>query len=453
MISPRHRPVILGLGLVLVAAAARASPAGKEIRPAVLGVRDQVRTINAVTRKRLETLLPRLMAEQGLDMWLIVCNEDHLDPVFRTMIPADTWCPITQILVLSKPAGQGRVERLNLSRTNMRGLHTDAWDWRAWDEQKKESQWACLARIVKERDPKTIGLNESGAIWAADGLTATLKKTVLETIGPIYAERIRSAETLATLWLETLLPEETELYDHVAGIARALLAETFSERNVVPGVTTTDDLLYSYMQKIADWGLQPYAWPTFRIRARDPEIEARYGKDETVIRRGDALYCDAGILYLRYYTDHAEWAYVLKPGETDAPAGLKKIMAEGNRLQDIYASAFKAGLSGNKILAAALDKARQAGIPKPKIYSHSIGYFLHQPGPLIGLPWEQADTGARGEVVLVPDSLFTAELSVTAPLPEWGGREFTMALEQVVAFTAKGLRFAGGRQTQFYLIH
>jgi Xaa-Pro aminopeptidase len=207
------------------------------------------------------------------------------------------------------------------------------------------------------------------------------------------------------------------------------------------------------MQKIADWGLQPYAWPTFRIRARDPEIEARYGKDETVIRRGDALYCDAGILYLRYYTDHAEWAYVLKPGETDAPAGLKKIMAEGNRLQDIYASAFKAGLSGNKILAAALDKARQAGIPKPKIYSHSIGYFLHQPGPLIGLPWEQADTGARGEVVLVPDSLFTAELSVTAPLPEWGGREFTMALEQVVAFTAKGLRFAGGRQTQFYLIH
>ena len=39
------------------------------------------------------------MRRAGIDMWIIVCNEDNLDPVFSTMIPYDVWCPITQILV------------------------------------------------------------------------------------------------------------------------------------------------------------------------------------------------------------------------------------------------------------------------------------------------------------------------------------------------------------------
>jgi hypothetical protein len=420
--------------------------------PAVLGVREKVQTINRITRKRLDTLLPGMMAETGIDMWLIVCNEDDLDPVFRTMIPYDTWCPITQILVFSRRPSDGAVERLNLSRTEMRGLYTDAWDWRAWDNAKKESQWDCLARIVRERDPKVIGINESSVIWAADGLTGSLKTALVAALGPKYAARLRPAEKLAVLWLETLLDEELALYEHVSAVARSLIAETFSDRVITPGVTTTDDLLYHYMQRVADLGLQPYAWPWFRIRARAPEVEAEFGKTETVIRRGDFIQCDAGILYLRYYTDHAEWGYVLRPGESDAPAGFRALMAEGNKLQDAYVASFKAGRTGNEILGAALERAGQAGIPKPRIYSHSVGYYLHEPGPLIGLPWEQKDTGARGSVVLVPNSTFTAELSVTGPVPERNGQEMTMSLEQLVAFTAAGPRFIGGRQTSFYLV-
>ncbi len=127
-------------------------------------------------------------------------------------------------------------------------------------------------------------------------------------------------------------------------------------------------------------------------------------------------------------------------------------MAEGNKLQDIFCAEFKEELTGNQLLANILQTAREKGICKPKIYSHSIGYYLHEPGPLIGLPWEQENTGGRGEVKLVPNSTFTAELSVTCPVPELGGEELRMALEQVVAFTPKGTYFLDGRQTEFYIV-
>lgn len=446
------RVILGGLSALILAGPAAMPAAGQtSVLPRILPLREQVRTVNGITTQRLDRILPQAMEKTGFDMWIIISNEDNLDPVFKTMIPADTWCPIVQILVLSRKPGQP-VERLNLSRTDMRGFHKDAWDWRAWDAEKKESQWDALGRIVRERDPKKIAVNESDEIWAAGGLTVSLKKRLVQAIGPTYAAGLVSGEPLSVLWLETLLDEELVLYERAAAVAHALIAETFSSRAITPGVTTLDDLLYYYGQRVADLGLKLFAWPWFRIRGRDPKDVERWGAADTLIRPGDLIQVDAGIEYLRYFTDHCEWAYVLRPGETDAPAGVKAVLAEGNRLQDIFLGEFKEGRSGNEILAAILATAKAKGIPGPRIYSHSVGLFLHEPGPLIGLPWEQVDTGIRGRVRLVPNSTFTAELSVAAPVAEWGGRELRLALEQVLAYTARGAYFLDGRQTHFHLV-
>lgn len=439
------------MGFLLLSGSAFLFSQTKDV-PGVLSIKERAAVINKITKMRLDEILPKVMEEAGFDMWIIACNEDNLDPVFNTMIPYNVWCPITQILVFYQHQSGEKVERLNISRTNMQGLHQNTWDARAWDYENKESQWDCFARIVKERDPKKIGINVADVIWAADGLTVTLKKKIEDILGPKYSKRMQSAEMLTTLWLETLLPEDLELYERVVAVAHALMAETFSDKVITPGVTTTDDLLYYFLQQVADLGLQRYAWPWFRIRGRDPEILKKYGMKDTVIRRGDLVQCDAGIYYLRYYTDHAEWTYVLRPGESDVPEGFKKVMAEGNRLQDLFCAEFKEGLTGNQILANILNSAMEEGICKPVIYSHSIGYYLHEPGPLIGLPWEQEDTGGRGEVKLVPYSTFTAELSVTCPVPEWDGKELRLSLEQIVAFTPKGTYFLDGRQTAFYIV-
>ena len=252
--------------------------------PSVLPLRDRASVVDKITRMRLDRLLGRFMEETGFDMWIILCNEDNYDPVFLTMIPYESWCPITQILVFYQPEPGEDVQRLNISRTNMQGLHETVWDPNK-PEEEKETQWECLKRIVAERRPKRIAINESDVIWAAGGLTVSLKKKLVETIGPEYAARLHSAEKLATLWLETLLDEELDLYERAAAINHALIAETFSSRVITPGVTTTDDLCWHYRQRATKLGLQKSFMPFFRIRARDPEVLKTCPIEDKIILR------------------------------------------------------------------------------------------------------------------------------------------------------------------------
>lgn len=420
--------------------------------PVVMSMRDRKAATDKITMMRLDQLLPRVMRETGFDMWIMISNEDNYDPVFLTMVPYDAWCPITQILVFYDPGEGKAIERLNISRTNMEGLHEKIWTPPHTATHEGEEQWSCLARIVKEKNPKRIGINESDVIWAADGLTASLKRRLVKTIGSEYAKRLESAEKMSTLWLETLLDEELDLYDCAVAISHALIAETFSNQVITPGVTTADDLVFHYRQRMAELGLEKAFRPFFRILGRHPEMLKKYPVEDKIIRRGDVLQCDVGIRYLRYNTDTQEMAYVLRRGETDVPEGLKAGMAEGNKLQDVYCGEFQEELTGNQMLANILKKAKAVGIEKPRVYSHSVGYYLHEPGPLIGLPWEQENTGPRGEVTLVPNSCFTVELSVDRPVPEWGGQEFRFKLEQDIVYTKKGVFFLDGRQTKFHVI-
>lgn len=441
---------VLALSVISSMGMVAASPGQK--LPFVLSIRDRASLVLGITQKRLDQLLPKLMREAGLDLWIISCNEDNLDPVFETMMPYENWCPITQIIVFYDRGLEKGVERLNVSRTDTQGLFQNVWDAAAWDTKKKESQWDCLGRVVRERDPKKIGLNEGEVQWVAGGLTAVLKKRIVEAIGPSFASRIQSAEPLAILWCETLLDEEIDLMKQAAAISHAIIAEMFSNRIVTPGYTTTDDLRYFYWQQVADLGLKVSFSPFVSIRGRHPKDVEKYGKGDKVIRPGDFLHCDVGLKYMRYNSDHQEMAYVLRIGETDAPETFKKMMTEANRLQDVYCGEFKAGLSGNEMLGRMLKKAGDLGIPGPRIYSHSLGYFLHEPGPLIGLPWEQVKNEGRGDVKLVLNSCFTAEMSVTSRVPEWGGVDFRLPLEQDVIFMKDGVYFLDGRQTAFHLI-
>jgi hypothetical protein len=113
---------------------------------------------------------------------------------------------------------------------------------------------------------------------------------------------------------------------------------------------------------------------------------------------------------------------------------------------------FRQGLTGNELLHNILARARREGAPKPRVYSHSVGLFLHEPGPLIGLPWEQERCPGRGDVRLEYNSCFTMELSVTGLAPGWSEQEVRLPLEEDVVFTRAGCRALDGRQMEFYLI-
>ena len=115
-------------------------------------------------------------------------------------------------------------------------------------------------------------------------------------------------------------------------------------------------------------------------------------------------------------------------------------------------ASFEQGLTGDELLARILARAREAAIPRPRVYSHSLGHLLHEPGPLIGLPWEQDRCEGRGDVRLEYNNAFTMELSVQDVLPEWKNEEFRLSIEEDVVFTPDGCRLIGSRQMEFHLI-
>jgi len=414
--------------------------------PSLLSMRERAGVIHQILKKRLETIMPIAMRETGFDMWLILCQEDNFDPAFTTLIPMDTWCPILQMLIFYDRGEEEGVEGINISGTNTYDLYD-----RPYTGQIEEEQWPLLRKIIECRDPKRIGINIGATQWAAGGLTHNLYTQLVEALPSKYVERLASAEPLATRWMATLTDNEVELYGHVGNVAHRLLAECYSRKAIIPGVTTTQDLQWYYWQRCADLGIRPSFRPGFYL-TRNEAMRRKFGEDDRVIRPGDFVRSDVGIYYLRLHSDHQQWAYVLREGEDDAPEGIKRLMKEANRLQDVFMSEFKQGLTGNELLKNILTRARAQGIPNPKVYSHSLGLFLHEPGPLIGLPWEQERCEGRGDVRLEYNNSFTMELSIMDSFPEWDNQEIQMALEEDVVFTRDGCRLIDGRQTEFYLV-
>jgi hypothetical protein len=249
----------------------------------------------------------------------------------------------------------------------------------------------------------------------------------------------------------TFSEKEKEIYPHVISIAHQVIARCFSRLSVAPGVTTTTDLEWTYWEIVKGLGLDTSFKPFFRIIRSSAEAE-KHPVGDGIIRAGDLLHCDVGLRYLRLCSDHQELAYVLRESETDAPVGLKNLLAQANRLQRVYLSSFERGLTGDQLLQRMLERARREGIPNPKVYSHSLGLFLHQPGPLIGLPWEQITNPGRGDVKLEYDSCFTMELSIEETVPEWGNQLVRVGAEQDVMFTKAGCLALDGIQTQIHLI-
>jgi hypothetical protein len=416
--------------------------ASEALAMTVLPVRQQSEIVNRILAKRLQEVLPLAMRETGIDMWLVICQEDNFDPVFTTLIPMDTWCPILQILIFFDRGLREGVESINLSMTETGELYNRPWTGRNYPEQ-----WTLLRKIVEERNPKRIGINIGSIEWAAGGLTHNLYQQLIQVLPK---DKVESAEPLATRWLATLIDDEVTLYEHIVNVAHRLISECYNRKVIIPGVTSTRDLEWHYWQAAANLGL-PMAFKPYFNLVRSKEMTAKYDADN-IIRQGDLIHCDVGIKYLRMNTDHQEMAYVLRHGENDVPDGLGKLMVEANRLQDVFMSEFKQALTGNEILHNVLERARKESIPNPKVYSHSLGYFLHEPGPLIGLPWEQQRCEGRGDVRLQYNYTFTMELSVEGPVPEWGGQMVRLPLEQDVVYTKDGCWPLDGRQTKFHLV-
>ncbi|MEE2526841.1 M24 family metallopeptidase [Hyphobacterium sp. HN65] len=411
--------------------------------PDILPQRDRAPVIDRIIADRLESVLPQIMREQGVDMWVLMSREYFEEPVVASLLDARSMAARRRTILIFFDPGDGRpVERLTVSRYGLAGLFAPS-----WVPEEQPDQWQAVADIIVDRDPASIAINTAEMTAFGDGMTVSQYRAMMSALPAAYQERIISGERLSVRWLETRTASEMDIYPGIVRIAHSLMGRAFSREVITPGTTTADDVVWWYREELSRLGLVPWFHPSVGIQRAGHDGMLR---GDEIILPGDLLWTDFGITYLRLNTDTQHLAYVLRPGETSAPAGLAEGLQATNRVQDILLSHFRSGLSGNEVLARARAEAVEQGL-NPSIYTHPIGLHGHGAGPAIGF-WDNQGETPRGAPDIYPDTAWSIELTTFNPVPEWDDQIVDFRSEENAFFDGETVRFLDGRQTELVLI-
>jgi Xaa-Pro aminopeptidase len=420
-------------------------------------LREQAAVQQQWLRYRLDSVLPGLMRQYGIRMWIVPMREYNEDPVFWSLVSATTFAARRRTIYVFFDRGPAQgVERLALGGTSQGGLYQAVFARDTIDptigrrpELMGRGQWDLLRRIVEERDPATIAVDISHTHAFSDGLSAGEWEQLAAALPPVYLGRVVRAENLPLDYQAIRAPAMLPVYRRMMEVVWTIIDTAFSSAVIVPGRTRTDDVAWWMRQRVNDLGLSTWFHTDVDVQRRGVDLS---DSTSVVIQRGDVLHCDFGITALGLNTDTQHMGYVLREGERDAPAGLVRALANSNRLQDLLLAEMRPGRSGNEVLAAARAAMQAAGIDGT-IYTHPIGDRGHGAGPLIGLWDHQEGVPGRGDVPLLAGTWFSIELQATTPLPEWDGQPVRSAQEEDAALGADGrMHWILQRQTAWHLV-
>jgi Xaa-Pro aminopeptidase len=457
-----------------IAIAAQNSTVDNRLAPAALPraerpfgtLREQAAMQQAWLDKRLDTFLPSLMRKYGIDFWVVPMREYNEDPIFSSITSPTTFFARRRTIYVffdtcaakNAPVTARCIERIALGGTSQGGAFTPRASTKSVSaatgarqaELWGDEQWQLLKEVVEERKPKVIGIDRSKVFAFDDGLASGEMQGMSEALGPAWTSKFRDAAGLPLDLIASRLPEEVAFFEKMTALVWQMTQTMFSDKVIVPGTTRTSDLVWWWRQRTNDQGLGTWFQPSVSVQ-RQGTTSAQLG-DDPVIQPGDLLHCDVGITVARLNTDTQHDAYVLRPGETDAPAGLRKALANANVMQDFTLEEIRPGRTGNEVLNAILARMKAQGITGT-VYSHPIGMHGHGAGPLIGLWDHQEGVPGRGDAKVIPSMWFSIELQASTPVPEWNGQAVQMAQEEDAIVDADGkVRWALKRQDRLFLV-
>ena len=442
--------LILGLVTLILSLSSVVHPQTQDrTRPKLLSVREQKVTRESWLKKRLDTLLLPMMRQQKIDMWIVTNEEFHADPVTEYIAPPIPYVGRRDFFIFADRGGD-KLDRIALVRYPEEALKSF---FEVLNPPGRDIA-ATLRKVVDERKPKTIALNMGGTRGAAVGLTHDAYNFLAETLGQEYSSRFVSATPLIVEYMDTRLPEELEHYRTAVAFTDILTQRAFSNEVITPGKTTVGDVRWWWLQQVSNLGLDVWFQPDLRIQRRNQETGTTQqflsvAEESDVIQRGDVIHIDCGLNYMGLSTDWQKMGYVLRVGEKDAPEGLKRALANTNKLQDAVFAHAKPGAKGFEVYDATMNDMKNLGI-EAMIYSHSIGNQGHALGASID--FRRPTSGAPAEPPFREGSYTSIELNTSTPVPEWGGQKVTIMMEDDSYLTKDGMKWFRPRQTAFYLI-
>ena len=413
----------------------------------ILSEKDRAVLKDELLEDRFQHLLPQLMDEANLDMWLLISREYNEDPVLKTMLPA-RWLNARRrtMILFYRNKQQNTIERIAVARYDI-GKSIKS----AWNKELEPNQWKALSAIIAERNPTKIGINYSKHFALADGLVKTDYEELVENLPDSLTSKLVSAEKLAIAWLETRTEKEMKLFKKLVKTTHDIIDVAFSEKVIELGKTTTEDVVWFLRQTVTDMGLETWFHPTIDIQRTNQELQSHIysftkGDKDKIIQKGDLLHCDFGITYIGLNTDCQQHAYVLKDNETSVPEYLASAFKKGNRLQDILTTTMQEGKTGNEILLSSLSTAKKEGL-RPSIYTHPLGKYGHSAGTTIGMWDSQGGVPFNGDYSLHKNTVYAIELNVTVSIPEWQ-KDIRIMLEEAGFYGDNFFEYVNERQTE-----
>ena len=390
-----------------------------------------------IRQEKFDLVLPEVMKENEIDMWIVMMKEGHLDPLYEDLGRGYVGSVGYYIFT---DQGNNQIERVALGISGYLLEENGAYDLVTSDFD--------LKAFVHERNPNKIGINMSRAIGGADGLSHSSYLQLVEDLGSPYNDRLVSAEKLISDFRSRRVASELVAFGEAGEISRNIAETAFSNAVIIPGETTLENVAWWMMDRLLDKGLgSSFDMPSVYITGPSG-IEAT--SNERIIQRGDLLMIDWGVGYLNFYTDLKRIGYVLKEGETAVPQGLQNAFDQARAARDVIRKNIRPGPTASETFDLLNNQLEEAGFAVMDTFNqpsdgdrtdvitgnHSVGNLGHGVGPSIA--WFNP---VRMTYTLHPGNLLSIELFAYTKVPEWSGAKVRIPLEDDAVITARGVEW------------
>ncbi|HMP28462.1 MAG TPA: M24 family metallopeptidase, partial [Saprospiraceae bacterium] len=331
-----------------------------------------------IRKERIRTLLAPAMQRAGVDAWAILCRDNVNDPIAAHVGGENAGAPAVFYFelrdgdifsIVFTPPGEASALQEKMLQDSVVVVDYNI------------GAVATATEYINATLKGKLALNFSNKNEFADGLSYTQFSNFTQLLSPSVQKSIVSSEELLYEWLSVKLPAEVEIMRKAAAITSQWEIEAYQQ--VIPNKTRDIDIANFLKDKMKAFGVTD-GWAADQNPSVNSGIDRGHSHaTERVIQPGDVIQIDFGIrVFGRWVSDIQRFAYVLKPGETQAPADIQRyweVAKEDNRKAK---NAMKPGISGFDV-----DKTQRNWMSENNSQEvfwgtgHSVGYQAHDVGP------------------------------------------------------------------------
>ena len=381
----------------------------------------------------------KLLKEFDIDCWITFVRESAIngDPTLIFLAPADvTW---HSAFIISSDGGSraivGQYDQKTIEDT---GTYDKVI---GYVESIKEP----FQNHLMELNPAKIAVNYSEDSEIADGLTHGMYLALYKLLSEIgFEDRIISAERIVSALRERKSKSEIDNIREAIRITEDIFDKV--TQFIKPGLT--EKAIATFMTKEMErLGLET-AWEASMCPAvfTGPDTAgAHYAPSDRKVERGHVLNMDFGVKYNEYCSDMQRTFYILKDGETEAPADVIKGFDTIIDAIESSKQAMKPGIQAVKIDKIARNIITGNGYEEfPHGLGHQVGRFAHDGTALLGPAWEKY--AQKPFQPLEEGMIFTIEPRLT--VPDRG----VVTIEEMVVVTENGAEYLSHPQKELILI-